>query len=131
MAKASQQLDLWRAPGHLDAAARREWKRVVSLLRDRNGLDELRHEALLRYVYGWALFQKAARALPNAATPMAIEQLSQSLARSGRQVRAAAADLGVQAPTLASSAGDDSHLARPPGDFFRMTAPATGKGKRH
>ena len=127
----SRNPDPWRAPSHLDAAARREWTRVASLLRDRNGLDELRHEALLRYVYGWALFQKAARELPNAATPMAIEQLSQSLARSGRQVRAAAEDLGVRAPVLASSAGDDSHLARDPADFFRMTAPATGKGKRH
>jgi len=118
--------DPWRPPAYLDAAGKREWRRVVELLRDREGLDELRHEALLRYIAAWTVHQRAAAELPNAASnTVALDTLSQALGRAGRALRAAAADLGIRPPSVNPADPDDysGPPARPPEDYFPVVRP--------
>jgi hypothetical protein len=47
-----------------------------------------------------------------------IEALSQALGRAGRQLRAAAQDLGIKPPALEGRADDDGGIKRHPNYYF-------------
>ena len=134
MAKASQP-DPWAPPARiLTAEGRKEWQRLIAELRCRGALDTLSREAAARYCVAWQQFVALSAEAAKPRLPLAQQQaLMQDVARASRMLSSARSDLGLPRASIRppAPAADDAHLARPPADFFRMTAPATGKGKRH
>jgi len=115
--------DPWRAPSWLDTAGKREWRRVVDLLADRGGLDELRLESLSRYAAAWSLFAKSTAALPGC-TAAEADVLGAALSRSGRMLRNAAADLGIPIPEVDRAPRSNGSVERrEPAGWFNCAAP--------